>query len=207
MKLNEVLSSSGITVPVMADMILRKCGPFIRQIGWKNFLYRGIHPSTTDFSINDCPVNRKPKDTPQFFHDIADEWFLNEFGVRYRSNAVFASGSHQQAESYGTVYAIFPCGKFKFCWSVDVHDMTKEFKFLMTRAMNDEDEGVGRMMEALANCNYGEQDLQYARESGNEIMIHCGEYIMVDAEDGTLDNLVKYIDENTRNNIRKSPAN
>lgn len=201
MKINEVVNTGGVTIPAMVDMITRKCFPYIRMIGWDNYLYRGIHPATVPFSINKCPVNRNPKDTDIDMHNIADAWFQSEFGTRYRSNAVFASGSHAQAAEYGHVYAIFPCGKFKFCWSPDVADMTKEFKWISVRARNDEDGGEGRMMEALANSNYGEQDLSFARESGNEIMIHCDEYIMVDAEDGLLDELVKYIhDENTRNN-------
>ena len=189
MRINEITTSNEITLPGMVAMINRKCAPYIRQMGWNNLLFRGVHPATTPFTINQCPVNRKPKDTYIEIHNVADAWFQKNFGVKYRSNAVFASGSHTQAQSFGHVYAIFPCGNFKFCWSRDVEDMTKEFSWVRAYMYSDTDDGQGKFEDALAMARYSDQDLLGAQASGTAIMIHCNEHIMVDVEDGLLDDI------------------
>jgi hypothetical protein len=193
----EAMNPPGISMPAMADMILRKCQPYIKQVGLENTLMRGLHPAVSEFTINDCPVNRKPVDTPIYLHNIVDNWMLAKFGIRYRSNAVFATGSGSQASAYGHRYAVYPIGNFTFCWSPTVYDLTKQFKPAWTQATADEDGGEGRMVEALDNAEYQTTDLARAIKSRHEVMIHCKEYIMVDLEWNEV--LVSYIqDEDTR---------
>jgi hypothetical protein len=68
----------------------------------------------------------------------------------------------------------------------------------MYRAVRDDDGGVERMANILANAQYSCTNLPKAIASNNEIMIHCDEYIAVMPELNT--KIVEYIqNENTRN--------
>jgi len=66
-----------------------------------------------DFKIRKTRKNRRPKDTPGEIHDFIDDYFEKEYGSRFRSEAIFATGSYSTAKSYGNVYIILPVGKYE----------------------------------------------------------------------------------------------
>jgi hypothetical protein len=88
-------------------------------------VFRGLQTTkpNTLFKVA-CPIGRQPRDTEPEAHGAADDWFLHAFGVRYRSNALFGTGSYRQASDYGSVFAMFPIGDFNFCYSPVVDDLT-----------------------------------------------------------------------------------
>ena len=112
----------------VATSIVGMCKPFLESIKYnliKFAVFRGLERSNpaTLFKIP-CPIDRSPRDTEIEQHKAADDWFLHETGIRYRSNALFGTGSYRQASDYGIVYAMFPIGDFNFCYSPIIDDLT-----------------------------------------------------------------------------------
>lgn len=69
--------------------------------------------------------DRRPLNTPRMMHEMADQFFYDKFGYRYRSGSVFATRVKSVAAAYGPVCAVIPLGDYEFCCSeliVDLYD-------------------------------------------------------------------------------------
>lgn len=75
--------------------------------------------------------DRKPLDTGETVTDVIDDWFLEKFGYRARTQGLFAivsSGNQRYATAhYGFPSLIGVPGKFKIIYSPKVEDLTVEF--------------------------------------------------------------------------------
>lgn len=168
-----------------ANDIRANCQPYLRQVGndVTQPLYRGFNPTTvrSNFTIMKCPVDRNPTSTDSEVHWISDQWFLDQFGVRFRSNAVFASGNYYQADTYGRVCAIFPIGEFKFCYSPIITDLFDSWEDgRISRHSGDELKSA--ISRILTSGRYQTTNLQEAIQSGSEIMIHCDTYYRINSD-------------------------
>lgn len=114
-------------------ILRKKCAPVLKHfssnkskiealplIGKKVNLKRPI-------KIRKTRKNRRPKDTPAEIHDFIDDYFENKYGSRFRSEAIFATGSYATAKTYGNVFIILPVGKYEVLWSPMVKDLYSEF--------------------------------------------------------------------------------
>jgi len=111
----------------VATTLIQSCGSFLSSINYnlhKFAVFRGLHHTTNGLFKIPCPVMRQPRDTPPEAHEAADNWFFQNFGISYRSNALFGTGSFNQAKEYGYVSAMFPIGDFNFCYSPIIDDLT-----------------------------------------------------------------------------------
>lgn len=168
--------------PAAVKVLLeRDCGPFLRQRG-SGFLYRGVKidtglPGTTsdhdgkdmDYIKKTVRTERNPKDMSKKRTAIVDEWFNEKFGIRARSNCVFAFGdriNESELKHYGTPCVIFPVGEFKFVWSRRVEDLYNEMDEY-------QEEGILAWLESK---EYKTTDFDDAIHSRNEIMIQCSHY-------------------------------
>ena len=186
---------------IAAELIMQNCGPFLRQIKSlkTDILYRGVNGiDTSKLMVKlPCPVNRKPSDTWLSTHDAADQWFLDNTGIRYRSNSVFCTGDQYVASGYGDTFAIIPVGEFSFCYSNIIGDMTYAVGNL--KEDPDTDEGVAEIHKILKKGKYQQNtNLRSAIKSGSEIMIHCDSYyaIIIPPSDNPYlryNNIVKHI--------------
>lgn len=68
--------------------------------------------------------NRKPKDTPEWAHNLFDKYFDSKFGVKLRSKAVFASKDSSHALDFGKLHIVIPMGKYDIYYSNHVRDLT-----------------------------------------------------------------------------------
>jgi hypothetical protein len=128
-------------------------------------LYRGFFRQSPESEIFiSSPKNKEPRDTPREVHLEMDEWFFENFGLRFRSQAIFATGSHFAALYYGQVRTLKPLEEYYFCWSKNSSDLFHTFQ---AKPAN---ESITNMMERLEfQCT----DLKSAINSKNEIMIIC----------------------------------
>jgi hypothetical protein len=137
--------------------------------------YRGL-------SNGDCPTapviirtrkDRKPRDLPLHIHDQADSWFNHRFGIRYRSQAVFVTGSRFIAQNYANsprhVVRVIPLGAYRYCWSPKNSDL------LFYRTKQD----TIAVEDYLESSGYAESGLRSACTSGNEVMLFCDSYIAI----------------------------
>lgn len=107
-----------------------ECKPFLKQS--KGYpLWRGMQQ--LDMGKFKVRKNRKPKDTPLKVHEEFDKIFKENFGWKARSEGLLTSGDRQVAGSYGTIFQVFPIGKFRFVWSKNVHDLYGRYVEFMTK--------------------------------------------------------------------------
>jgi hypothetical protein len=153
----------------IVEIIERDCKPFLES-GAKRLLFRGMRNKTKTMLKVNVRQDRKPKSMGVEMHNLADKWFDEKFGFKARSAAVFVTGDSSEAHDYGSLYAIFPIGDFKFVWSKKSSDL---FVHLFDLAST---------IQKLEELNFKSTDLNDAIASGNEIMIHCKEYYAVSVD-------------------------
>lgn len=117
--------------------------------------------------------DRIPRDMPEDLHNAANEWFFRKFGIYFRSQALFVTGSKFIALNYakeeGFVARIIPLGDYRICWSRKNSDLL----FLRTRP-----KGV-TVESYLENSNYQVSDLGAAQASNHEVMLYCDTYVAI----------------------------
>ena len=125
--LEDFHNENSLTAEEAADLINTRGQHYKQLIGniHENLLYRGMRERFAPDAVLKWPrTNRRPLTTNGDVHKAADEFFDETFGIRFRSNSIFATGDKETAAYYGDVYAIFPLDEPKLCWSEDVNDMT-----------------------------------------------------------------------------------
>lgn len=147
---------------------LKKCKPFIAD--WKisggELLYSG-RKMMADYIVKPVRQNRQPLDTSYKIHDKMDDQFYKKFGIKARSNSIFCTSILYNAEKYGTPYYIFPIGNYEIIWSPWIFDLYSKVNFIDYL-------DIGNIVS-----QYKKGDLRGALRSGNEIMLHCKEYLAV----------------------------
>jgi len=171
-------------------IIKQECKQFLSQSSGLS-MWRGITSSEQLLKKKSRLNNRRPMDSPRGGHNEVNKIFKQKFGHEFR-NAVFTTGDSTVAGHYGSIYAIYPIGDFKFLWSPSVKDLTmiansypvgdtsilqdiwNLFKSeFMVEPPEDLATSMGRTAE---NSDYQMTNLPAAIKSGHEIMIWCDEY-------------------------------
>jgi hypothetical protein len=166
------------------SLIKRDCQPFLKD--WRktgnDFLYTG-KKIKKDFIKKKVRKDRKPKDMPEETHKIIDNWFYKKFGVRSRSNAVFATFNEYNTYQYGDLFMIFPIDNYIVISSDKVKDLWLYFKRKENWILNPDDFNDKKKykedMWSILN------DLEYKKgfpRHRNELMITCKEYYLVNYE-------------------------
>jgi len=138
--------------------------------------FRGVgHDIQVDRpTIHKTRMDRRPRDLALQLHEEANQWFNNKFGIQYRSQALFVSGSWTSARAYAAsdehVVRIIPLTPYRFCWSSTLRDL------LEYHASADNGESMSTFLE---RSMYSEDDLRAANVSGHEVMLHCTEYVAI----------------------------
>lgn len=180
MKVNEVLTEDKLASPArMLTLLQQNCKPFLTQAGWDHPMYRGVDRALPEVSIHTNMGHRRPVNTSPAISKVADDWFLEKTGIKFRSNAVFVTGDFATARSYGDVFVMFPIGEFKFCWSPIVEDMFMMFSGMDSRNAQIDDLLLHRLTSALDDANYQTTNLIEAIDSTSEIMVHCDKYYLL----------------------------
>lgn len=166
-----------------AQMLIRDCGPFLQSGGLELPLYRGLR--LADVKAPDYPMrvhkNRRPKDSSIRLHDAFNGYLHEKFGIKYRSQAVFASGDSDEAASYGRLMTIFPIGNFDYCWSPMVKDLYNDLPYKIEDLLNTANPRAIEVLNQWLDENHYRHnvsmaDFGQAIMSKNEIMIHCDNY-------------------------------
>lgn len=156
------------------EAITRDCKQFLKQMEGRLAL-RGTRSSANNGLANQYLFKRSVRDdrkgmnTRPELQAEYDRWFNQHFGVKPRSAGIFTTGSAKEAKSYGTVYAVFPIGEFKYIWSPKVDDLFFDNK----------KDTVADAFAFLDQAEYQDTDLAAGLDSGNELIIVCKEYYSV----------------------------
>ena len=207
MKVREIIveAADDTTVNRIVDMLEKDCGPYLGLVNgienalFKSPMYRGVgrfkwdqQPGFDEF-IKRQPVNydRRPLNTVLGLHNIADEWFEDHSGIRFRSQSVFCTGldvtANRYARSAGETVIVCPIGNFDYCWSPFINDMTDAIdRYIIPGGTEDgEDDGDSWTEEDVVNATLNDgkyilnSKLLQGIQSHHEIMIHCPEVYIV----------------------------
>lgn len=190
--------------------LLKDSSKFIKD--WKktntnNFLYSGRKVLVPYFERK-VRKDRVPLSTPLEIHKILDNRFQKEFGIKARSNSVFCVSDLDTAIDYGSVYYIFPKGKYEIIWSDQIDDLYtnlddwirynepdfKDFPFLIK--LNSSIPEHQKYYDYLKNDFpikklYTKGNLKSALNSGYEIMLNCNEYVGIKWPNKELESFLK----------------
>ncbi len=119
------------------DLLKHDCLPFLRDLKKnRRFLYSGRR-KIGDMFKQDIRKDRFPSDTPLVIHNLINNEFQKSFGVKARSQSLFAVMNPKQSELYGTIYYVFPVGdKYSFIYSKEVKDLFSDFDSLLKNKYN-----------------------------------------------------------------------
>ena len=122
--------------------IEQNCGDFIKSAQAANkLLYRGQRDSKLPVFVGRPRADREPKDSSVAAQKLADKC-LSLMGFKaLRSNSIFTSADFNQAEGYGTAYAIFPKNGFDFTWSTKHDDLVMHSTSMLTGHGSSDDDG------------------------------------------------------------------
>jgi len=194
-KLNEETPDIG----EMVNKIVSDCQPFLKEIDGEvdeYRLYRGIK-SKEDFMKKKIRTDRKPSATKSIIHNMIDDYFEENFGIRFRSNSMFVNGDETATYTYGRTYIVFPIDKFKFLWTdlvfdlfislpgqlKDIEDDEETKKDLEKLGIEPNDEDIRKQLRLwLDRREYQMDDLKKAIKSGNEIMIAGSGYYAIEKD-------------------------
>jgi hypothetical protein len=191
----EVKEEDYETIKEVVDTLKTHCGPFlqdIKKVG--RLLYRGTYKVDWREPMQHTQVrmDRRPKDTNLILHNYTDDYLEKKFGWRPRGQGVFTTGNRGQAVSYGNLFSVWPVGDYKYLWSDDVRDLFNNFRTALQlssgemksaakvhRALQDDDNGK-RKIQKLLNT-FQDTNLRKAVVSGNEVILGCKSYYLVNA--------------------------
>jgi hypothetical protein len=167
--------------------IRQKCAPFLEQAGNRP-LYRGYGGPFASLVKGAREVtvrkDRKPRDSTPFVHGLLDTYFQKKFGVKVRSEGLFATGDKNAARLYGQLHYVFPVGDFKFVWGehngeaiYDTMRWARTIENLMRVSKEEEAEGVAA--KVLDEITWHDDNLAKAISSGAEIALLCDSVIIV----------------------------
>ncbi len=130
--------------------------------------FRGL---SDEYSIDKTSIivprkDRRPRNSSPHFHEVADKWFLDKFGIPYRSQGVFVIARVLSASAYATspdhVVRVIPLSTYRFCWSKKISD-------LLFGAQKLANAPAEKIKDFLESACYQEDDLSAAHSSGNEV--------------------------------------
>jgi len=185
-----ILNEENITKTVLS-FILDKCKPFLKELTRDfnniNFMYSGRDHKEPYF-IGKVRKNRKPLTTPENKHNTLDKLFNDKFGWKARSNAVFCTGSIENALRYshnGLTHMIFPIGKYKYLWNPRIIDLYTEI------------DDIKPETKVLVDLTYVNEIQQYVKEKMKK------SDTMTDIAKYRKEIINKIIDDNIKDNIEK----
>jgi len=186
--------SSEMTVYEALSFAVKNCSPFLKEIGavkgdTVKWIYSGRNEKQLTL-VKKIRIDRKPTDTPKAVHELLDNLFYKKFGIKSRSNSVFATSSPAVAASYGHSFLILPMGKFTFLYNPLITDLynrvreigRKEDIILSKNSYPTDDEM--KVLETILEKEmhkYTNKDLKKGITARVEIMVQCKEYFAIDS--------------------------
>ena len=97
-------SNSDLSLEEAVKIFHDECKPFQKEIGFDGTfdfkpLKRGMK-NKSNILIGNVRPDRRQTDTPLPIHEFMDNWFYEKFGVKFRSNAMFATKSQSAQKMF-----------------------------------------------------------------------------------------------------------
>jgi len=195
----------GVSKETGLNLIEEQCQPYLNEIGGiENALinlpmYRGISGISMRNQVVKVKINqsRQPRDSSMPLHTFANEWFVEHFGIPFRSVSCFTNGKRIYASAFsilkgGETVIVLPVGSYKYCWSTDFIDMTNQFGVFLQQKYGSETaqdihkypKKITKEMvdELLDSGGYRTTNLKEAIISDHEIMVASQSVLLIDTQ-------------------------
>ena len=171
------------TDALQAIYIKNNCQPFLqacKKVDDPFILYRGVNAEKTFIDKEVRLTDRRPLTMQDAIHNKINDYLDDNYGHPYR-NAMFCTGSLENAD-YGThTYWVFPKGKYDFLYSNNTFydDLYMAWQKWSAKQQMPEykliqhDDIIDRF---LSKANYQSDSIINAAASQSEIMMWCNEY-------------------------------
>lgn len=171
------------------DKFYRNCSVYFTYCdkdNYRNVFYRGVK-SQAQYKVDtfrpferNVTSGRKPTDSSEDAHEIANDYFAEMFRYPYRSG-LMVSGSEEQAREYlhagGNPIIIVPMNGYSLCYSDKVRDFYGDVAYGSEVDYNgnwDSKNFAKSIVDKLKEANYksGPEYTKDACKSKNEIMLY-----------------------------------
>ena len=189
MKLAHICESTTSIDSIIAK-VKKDCKTYLREAD-DCLMYRGFNSEKffEPMTIIQHFPNRKPINTTTLAHNMLDDYSLEKFGWKIRSDTLFVSGDYYRARDYSydsnNVYVVFPIDEFEFVWSPKVDDFYAGGEDMPDPQVHNintyvpTDEYRKEVYEFFDGLNYQADDLSAAIKSKNEIMLNAKKYYVI----------------------------
>lgn len=188
------------------------------QSGMKRPLLRGSAEPFNVLTRIPVKERKQPMNMEKVDHEITNQWFKDTFGIAARSHTVFVTTNRGLAKHYGTIHYVFPIGKFSIINSPDYADLFlqlgwlekariykdifnvedeinletyKDAKTFLEELKNKEYEKYEKVITyILENGNYQKNNYKEAFKNGNEIMLKCKAFYIINADDERINDFI-----------------
>ncbi|EMV7294664.1 hypothetical protein AADF95_004512 [Vibrio alginolyticus] len=143
-------------------------------------LYRGTS-SAQELGVRDniyLTTPRRPRNSSQILHQIADNWFESKFGIKARSQTIFCTPDFYNAQRYvqgqGQVVKVtVPEGlDFTLIYSPNVSD----FNEIECHVNNTEDQNeVHKWLDSQSYCIL-KNSYELPEDFSGEVMLYCSQF-------------------------------
>lgn len=170
--------------------IKKDCSLYLQEAD-EQLMYRGFNSNNVfePMTIIKHFPNRKPVNTTNLAHTLLNDYSLEKFGWKIRSDTLFVSGNYNIASDYAydanNVYVVFPIDKFKFVWSSYVDDFYAGGENIPEPPVDNidtyipTDEYRKEVYEFFDSLHYQADNLSSAIQSQNEIMLNAKKYYVI----------------------------
>ena len=166
----------------LAEFIEQECRPFLQESHQiKAPMYRGVKRSIPFATFAATRKERRPLDSSPGMHAIFNRLIAHCGKTANRSNSAFCTGDHKQATRYGVPYVIIPMGGFHYTWDQSVKDWWGHWNHQLGHLRADQKLSDDLKQIFCNNLRGDDGTLAEAIESGQEIMISCDRYLMVNS--------------------------
>lgn len=177
-----------------AQQIFENCSEFLTAIDYKierHVLWRGLSSRNVPdiFELFLLQDRERARDTPRVIHDEVNNWFIQEYGIPYRTEAIFCTGSKKMALEYSrSVGAIIPYNGYEFIYSNTIKDLyhSIEFNSPLLSMVNSKEYTyleLNREVDILLHSGeYSNTNIVDAIQSDAEIMLHSDKYYIVNPD-------------------------
>lgn len=193
----------------LVEFLRANCRQVLRDFSQADrFLWRGIKKpkKLQDFTFEeenfrgfiDAPrQDRRPLNTPEWAHQVFNEFFTEKFGEPLRSTTLFAVGTPRKAfGSSAYHFAILPMQDYEIYWSPKVEDLTT-YAFPTDEELekSSSEERKADLLKLLKAADYQKGSISEALQSSSELMVKCKNYLALKITEIQLKKIIQVASE------------
>jgi hypothetical protein len=176
-----VIKLKSLDILSALKIIASKSPQFLRDLigflksGKAEFPYRGVGKCKLVCFRANFPEDRMPTHLPIKLHHAINKFMVSSHNSLDRSKCLFVTGDMKQAGLYGSVYAIFPVGKFRVAYSTTYRDALELYIAGQTTGEID----IKKLAKQYVDSIIETDNLKEAILSNNEILLSGNSYIAI----------------------------